>query len=1107
MTNRLPIPGGDLGDWGDILNSFLEVSLASDGTLNSNTVGSSQLATNAVATTNIQASAVTASNIANGAVGTNQLASNAVTNAQLDTPTQTTLASVANKYTLPNGGIPYTDLAGNIPASSLSTAVQTNLSSATTAIQPTTTLAGDLSGSLPSPTVAKLQGISLPSSTPTAGQVLQATSGTATNWATVTSSGTVNNATTTTPGLIELAGDLGGTNSSATSPTLANTTNVENIISSNSTVAGATQKTNNLSDLTSVTTARTNLGLGTASTISSTAGGDLSGTLPNPTVAKLQGTTISSPTGGATSYLNATGTWTTPSGGGSSSNATANTPGLVQLDGDLGGSATSPSVTSIKGITLPSSAPTTGNVLTASSSSATTWSTPAAGVTLDSTAADIQPLGTRAAGSIGKAADAGHVHAMPSATQVGALPSTDDLSTIASTNATSANVSLNSFKITGLANGTAATDAAAFGQIPNVNTTAVGGDLSGTVGSATVATIGGYTPITENTVMLGDLSGTLPNSNVVSTHLSSALPIAQGGTGSGTQNFVDLSTGQSIAGAKNFTGSLTVNNQAVSTAPTVQANKTGSYTLALSDANTIVPFTASTASTVTIPTNANVAFPAGTVIYIENYFSAPITLAAQSGVNLYGERVSLPITAVIMLLKQATNTWIVSSLNNNQRLLPAYYYPEDYGVIGAGNDTAAIQAAIDAATANGGGTVVLKGQGYTLTSSPRTDRGGNSVLALPNASATTVSILGVNGLTTITCSLTGLSYSATYGSPSVIGGPTPEQNGGSSYKVSSNVFIDNILVAVANNPTYSGIDLVSYTHAVVSNVTVETSTPGVQPTYAYSFGLRLPSALNYGIVEATNTLISGFYFGHVIYQSHTILTETISNLCYVAYGLTSGTDTHATIGVGVQWQECKYGMTGYSTTGIVSLASAFYINLPLLDLEDGATGNWYSSPIHILDASNQIRGEISYSRTLAGVGAEVGALTVTGASNLTMRDLNANSIYATPSMSTNWNAVTTVGSTTTLIPLRYKKDRNGLVRLEGTFSKSSVALSSGEVAFTLPTGFRPSGGLYFSIVTDTGSGAIKYDGQNPGNFVWISGGSITSGTGFMTISAIYEGLA
>jgi hypothetical protein len=172
MTQRLPIPGADSGDWGDILNSFLEVSLASDGTLNSNTVG------------------------------TNQLASNSVTNAQLDTPTQTILASVANKYTLPSGGIPYTDLAGNIPASSLSnsvqssltnaanayvkpntgipatdlsTAVQTNLSSAATALQPGVAVGGDLSGSLPSPTVAKLQGTSISSPTGGATSYLNAT--------------------------------------------------------------------------------------------------------------------------------------------------------------------------------------------------------------------------------------------------------------------------------------------------------------------------------------------------------------------------------------------------------------------------------------------------------------------------------------------------------------------------------------------------------------------------------------------------------------------------------------------------------------------------------------------------------------------------------------------------------------------------------------------------------------------------------------------------------------------------------------------------------------------------------------------------------------------
>jgi roadblock/LC7 domain-containing protein len=59
-------------------------------------------------------------------------------------------------------------------------------------------------------------------------------------------------------------GDLLG---SYPNPTLAATTNVESIISANATVAGALQASNNLSDVSSVSAARTNLGIGSAATV------------------------------------------------------------------------------------------------------------------------------------------------------------------------------------------------------------------------------------------------------------------------------------------------------------------------------------------------------------------------------------------------------------------------------------------------------------------------------------------------------------------------------------------------------------------------------------------------------------------------------------------------------------------------------------------------------------------------------------------------------------------------------------------------------------------------------------------------------------------------
>jgi hypothetical protein len=44
----------------------------------------------------------------------------------------------------------------------------------------------------------------------------------------------------------------------------------------------------------------------------------------------------------------------------------------------------------------------------------------------------------------------------------------------------------------------------------------------------------------------GDIGGTPASPQVIATHLSAALPISQGGTGSTTQTFVDLTTSQTL---------------------------------------------------------------------------------------------------------------------------------------------------------------------------------------------------------------------------------------------------------------------------------------------------------------------------------------------------------------------------------------------------------------------------------------------------------------------------------------------------------------------------------------------------------------------------------
>jgi hypothetical protein len=204
----------------------------------------------------------------------------------------------------------------------------------------------------------------------------------------------------------------------------------------------------------------------------------------------------------------------------------------------------------------------------------------------------------------------------------------------------------------------------------------------------------------------GDIGGTTAAPTVVNTHLAAALPLSQGGTGSQTQNFVDLTTAQNVAGLKTFTGGITSNgNVIVASNATVQlatllgesvvpsmlfvsnssnteqavadvtnggfrpfcvrvSSQAAAYQFALGDAGTVVQSTDASAVIFTIPANATTAFLVGAQIAVVQAGAGQVTIAAASGVTLEVPSSYTATTraqwSTIVLTQVATNQWVVS---------------------------------------------------------------------------------------------------------------------------------------------------------------------------------------------------------------------------------------------------------------------------------------------------------------------------------------------------------------------------------------------------------------------------------------------------------------
>jgi hypothetical protein len=118
------------------------------------------------------------------------------------------------------------------------------------------------------------------------------------------------------------------------------------------------------------------------------------------------------------------------------------------------------------------------------------------------------------------------------------------------------------------------------------------------------------------------------------------------------------------------------------------------------------------------------------------------------------------------------------------------------------------------------------------------------------------------------------------------------------------------------------------------------------------------------------------YYGGIYLGEHNYIDHMFLQSCYQAIQVQGGTG-HTSLINRALVQASPYVL--YSGT-----SNNYYLQIAQLAIEDAISGYWCSPIDHVYDPNNAIHGSLTAHRVLQGTGPVTGALTVNGATNLTI---------------------------------------------------------------------------------------------------------------------------